>query len=143
MESPSEAELVSQGRHYVRLAAALLVLLSVAATALYLVRVGPDKLPQQGGRLLLTVGLGYALTRGKAWARWLTVLLVFLGLFTVAPAFAGADAFRPPRLGGTLVLLAMFVAYGVVGRLMLWSASVRTFFRASRPSRAEPAAPAV
>ena len=143
MDSRSEAGLVAQGRFYVRVAAALLVALSAAATALYLARIGGDKLPQQAVRFVLTVALAHALTRGRAWARWLTVLLVFLGLFAAVPALAGAGAFRPPRLGGTLVVLAMFVAYAMVGRLMLWSASVRAFFRAARPIQPEPAAPAV
>ena len=142
MDSTPDAELVAQGRLYVRLAAALLVLLSVATTAVYVARLGTARLPQQGVRLLLTVGLAYALTQGRAWARWLTVLLLFLALFTLTPAFAEPGAFRPPRLGGTLVLLVMWVGYAMVGRLMLWSTSVRAFFRAQRAGRAGSAAPA-
>lgn len=142
MESPSETMLVEQGRWWVRIAAAALVLTSVASIAIYVARLGTGQLGQQVIRLLLTLGLAAGLVRGRAWARWLTFALMILAMVVAASAFVGADAFRPPRLGGTLLVLAMFLVYGVIARAMIYSASVQAYFRAHKRLRADGDAPA-
>jgi hypothetical protein len=130
MHSAPDADQVAQGRTYVRIAAAALVLTSVATIALYVARAGTGRLPQQAVRLALTVGLAFALTRGQRWARWVTLVLLFLGLFVIVPVFRDPEAFRGPKLAGTLVVLALWVTYGLIGRGLLYSASVGAFFRA-------------
>ncbi len=142
MTPPDDAALVAQGRTYVRIAAAAFVAVSAVSIVIYLVRLGPGKLPQQLVRLALTVGLAYALAQGRAWARWTTLALLLLGMFVVVPAFRDPDAFRMPKLPGTLGVLALFVTYGIIGRGLLYSASVRAFFRAAKGARARGGAPA-
>ncbi len=132
MHSALDASQVAQGRTYVRIAAGALVLTSMATNALHVVRAGTGQLPQQGVRLALTIGLALALVRGQRWARWVTIALLFAGLFIVVPVFRDPDAFRSPKLGDTLIVLALWVTYGLIGRGLLYSASVRAFFRARR-----------
>jgi hypothetical protein len=132
MSTDSDIALITQGRTYVRIAAAALVLTSVLTVLAYAVRLGTHQLPQQVVRIALTAGLGYALTRGQRWARWVTVLLLLAGMFVVVPVFADPLAFSREKLAGTLIVLAMFVTYGLIGRGLLYSTSVRAFFRAHR-----------
>jgi hypothetical protein len=140
--TPDDSALVAQGRTYVRIAAAASVVVSAVSIAVYLVRLGPGKLPQQLVRFALTLGLAYALTRGRAWARWTTLVLLLLGMFVVVPVFRDPEAFRMPKLPATLFTLALFVTYGIIGRGLLYSASVRAFFRAAKAERAGGGAPA-
>lgn len=130
MISTSDPALVAQGRTYVRIAAGALLATSIASVLLFVARFGTVQLPQQIVRVALTAGLAHALTRGQRWARWVTVLLLFAGLFIVVPVFRDPDAFRGSRLAGTLVILAVWVTYGLIGRGLLYSASVRAFFHA-------------
>ena len=114
-----------------RIAAATLLLMSISTVVTYVVRVGTGELPTQVARILLTAGLGYALTQGLSWARWLAVLSLLGGMFVVVPVFRAPDAFSGQKLTGTLVLLALFVTYGILARGLLYSDSVRAFFHAS------------
>ena len=137
-----EATLVTRGRTYVRIVAAAFVAISVLTVTVHVARFGPAKLPQQSVRVVLTLGLAYALTQGKAWARWTTLVLLFLGMFVVVPVFRDPRAFHMPQLPATLVVLALFVAYGIIGRTLLYSQSVRAFFRAAKQAGAAASAPA-
>ena len=127
---------VEIGRRYVFAACALLLLAHLGAVLIYVTRVGTDRLPQQLGRTLTTLALCYFLLRGYTAARWIVVGLCLLGLFTLAGPLLSEGAFRGERLPGTLVLLALFVGYGVIGRGFLYSQSVRAFFRARTLDRA-------
>lgn len=117
------------GRRYVLAAVGLLVSANLVVLVGYLVRIGTDRLPQQSVRLLLLLGLCWALLRGRQWARWLTVVLLFGALWVGMGVFGRPGAFARENLLGTLGLLALYVCYGVVGRALIWSASVRAFFR--------------
>ena len=130
--TPDDDALVAQGRIYIQIAAGVLLLTSILTVVAYVIRLGTGQLPVQLVRIVLTAGLGYALIRGKRWARWLTVLLMLAGMYLVVPAFWVDGAFQSPKLPGTLLLLGLFVAYGVIGRGLLYSESVRAFFRAHR-----------
>jgi hypothetical protein len=141
MDPTHDPEQVARGRRYVQLAATAFVALSLLSIAVYVARLGAGWLSQQAVRLALTVALAIGLVRGQAWARWLTLAACVLGLAAAMPAFAG-DAFTEPRLPGTLALLAMFVAYGFIARGLVWSESVRAFFRAHGAVRPDTAAPA-
>jgi hypothetical protein len=125
----SDAEVVAQGEASVRRAAWALIALSLVIVLVYVARVGTARLPPQVVRLLLTIGLADSLVRGRWWARWLTVLLVFFGVLSAAQQVWSPEAFRPPRVLGTLILVVPALVYLWVGRLMLWSPSVSAFFR--------------
>jgi hypothetical protein len=131
--APAEAAEVAAGRRFVEIAATFLVAVSLATIAFYLVRLGPAKLPQQVVRFLLTAGLAYALLQGRTWARWLTVVLCAVGFAGVIVPL-GRIAFRTLPILPSLVLLGLALGYGIVARGLLYSASVRAFFAAARPS---------
>jgi hypothetical protein len=139
---PSDADdgaLVAQGERLVAIAATFLLAVGIAGVAFHLYRSGTAGLPQQVVRVLLTAGLAYALVRGRRWARWLTVALVILTFVLVVPAVA-RSAFREIPAPESIGLLTLVVGYGVVGRGLLWSRSVRAFF-AARNRRDGPATP--
>jgi hypothetical protein len=120
------------GRRYVLAAVALLVTVDLVVLVGYLARIGTDRLPQQLVRLLLLLGLCWALLRGRQWARWLTVVLLFGGLWVGMGVLGQPGAFGRERLPGTLGMLTLYVGYGIVARGLIWSASVRAFFRNRR-----------
>lgn len=124
-EPGSSAE---QGRRYVLLAIGLLVASDVAVTALFVARVGTERLPQQIVRLVLLLGLGYALMRRRRWARWVTFALMLAALWVIAPHVLSAGAFARDRLAATLPLLVLWVVYGLVARGLIYSESVRAYF---------------
>ena len=142
MTSADDSTLVAQGRTYVRIAAAVFVAVSAVSIVVYLVRLGPAKLPQQLVRFALTAGLAYALSQGRVWARWTMLALLLLGMFVAVPVFRDPEAFRMPKLPATLFTLALFVVYGIIGRGLLYSTSVRAFFRAAKGGQARDGAPA-
>ena len=106
-----------------------MIALSLVTVLVYVSRIGTARLPQQGVRLLLTIGLAYALILGRRWARWLTVLLVFLGVLSAGQQIWSPEAFQPPRVWGTLILTVPALVYVWVGGLLLWSPDVSAFFR--------------
>lgn len=103
-----------------------------------MLRIGPDRLPQQIVRFLLLLGLGYALLHRQQWARWVTVILLLLGAWTLTGPLLASSAFSGDQLWGSVALLALFVGYGIIVRGFLFSDSVRAFF-ASPP--VEPGTP--
>jgi hypothetical protein len=125
------------GRRYVLAAVLLLVATEVAITAAYVLRIGPDRLPQQVIRLLLLLGLGYALLRRQRWARWVTVILLLLGAWMLTAPLLATGSFSGDQLWPSLALLVLFVGYGVIIRGFIYSNSVRAFF-AQRPVDGEP-----
>lgn len=128
-----EAAQVAAGQRFVEIAATWLVAVSLAVSAFYIVRFGTASLPQQIGRLLLTVLLAWGLLRGRTWARWVTIVLAGLAfVFAIVPIARGAFRTIPPL--PSLLLLAFALSYGVVARGLLYSTSVRAFFAARRAS---------
>lgn len=135
--SPANPEQVAAGRRFVEIAATFLVAASIATVAFHLVRLGPAKLPQQVVRLLLTAGLAYALLQGRAWARWVTIVLCALA-FGGASVPLGRVGFRTLPVLPSLVLLGLALAYGIVARGLIYSRSVRAFFAAARAAPSSP-----
>lgn len=130
-------EPVRQGRQLLMIAVAFLLASSLVTIVVYVTRIGPDRLPQQAARLVLTALLGYSLLQGRAWARWVLVALLAIALFAVVPFFLAPGTFAPDQLASTLPLLVLYLGYAVIVRGLLYSESVRAFFRAHR----DPAAP--
>jgi hypothetical protein len=126
-----DAALVAQGERFVEIAATFLVAVSLVTIVFYVWRLGPGKLPVQLVRLALTGGLAYALARGQAWARWVTVALVVLTFVALLPPVA-RDLFRTTPVLESVGMLSVFIGYGIVGRGLLYSRSVRVFFAARR-----------
>lgn len=85
-------------------------------------KIGPQRLPQQVVRFVLTVLLTVCLYRGVGWARWLSVIL--FGLAGVGALGVGLLA----DTGARLVLLVMGVCYVVCGGVLLLSKAVAAFF---------------
>jgi hypothetical protein len=137
---PDDEELVARGERFVEIAAVFLVAVSLVGIGYYIARLGTGKLPQQAVRLLLTAGLAYALVRGKRWARWITVLLTVLTFVVVLPTVA-RSVFRDIPALESVGLLALLVGYGVIGRGLLYSRSVRAFFAARDPGHRSPVPP--
>jgi hypothetical protein len=135
-----DEELVARGERFVEIAAAFLVAVSLVGIGYYIARLGTGKLPQQAVRLLLTAGLAYALVRGKRWARWITVLLTVLTFVVVLPTVA-RSVFRDIPALESVGLLALLVGYGVIGRGLLYSRSIRAFFAARDPGHRSPVPP--
>jgi ABC-type glycerol-3-phosphate transport system permease component len=129
---PDDEALAAQGERFVEIAATFLLAVSIVGVAYYVYRSGTARLPQQIVRVLLTAGLAYALVRGRRWARWLTVAIVILTFALVVPAVA-RSAFREMPALESIGLLALVVGYGIVGRGLLWSRSVRAFFASRSP----------
>lgn len=125
----SEASQAEIGRRFLTVAVACLLLTSLAVSAFMLSTVGLHRLPQHIVRTALLLLLGYFLLRGRQWARWLLLALLAAALWIALPAIVRADAYSGPNLPGTLALLAMYVGYAVIARGLLWSGSVKAFFR--------------
>lgn len=128
------ATLAARGERFVEIAATFLVAVSIVGIVFYVSRRGTARLPVQLVRLVLTTGLAYALVRGHAWARWLTAGLMVLTFVALLPPVA-RELFRTVPVLESLGLLAMFIGYGVIGRGLLYSRSVRAFFAARRAAR--------
>jgi hypothetical protein len=83
-------------------------------------------------RLSLLALLGAMLLQGRAWARWLTVALLIAGMYLAFPTFLRPGAWSRDGLLATVPLLALYIGYFVIARGLVWSTSVRAFFRAHR-----------
>ena len=87
------------------------------------------KLNQQVTRVALLWLLGVLMLQGRAWARWLTVALIIIGVMMLAPAFLRLSAWTHGELPGTLVLFAMYLVYVAAGRTLIYSPAVSALFR--------------
>ncbi len=126
------SESVRIGRYYVTAAVVALVVTELLVTGAYVARIGTERLPQQAIRFVLVVGLGYALLRGKMWARWVTLALLLLACWMLTAPILARGAFAGDQLWRTLPLLALFVGYGLIIRGFLYSQGVRAYFNRSR-----------
>lgn len=125
------------GRRYVMAAVGLLLLVELTVSGAFIAKFGAERLPQQVVRLLLVVGLGYALLKRRHWARWITVALLVLGCWVLTKPLLAPGAFSGSRLGGSLWLLGLFVAYGLVVRGLIFSSSVQAFFKSGDVSTSD------
>lgn len=138
-----DPELVRHGRQYIWIAITFLAMTSAATAALWIYRFGLDKayfsrLMIRGSILAL---LGAFLLQGRAWARWLTVVLMIVAMYLAFPLFLRPGAWSGGALPGTLALLAVYIGYFSIARGLLYSTSVRAFFQAHRRRSPPPTAP--
>ncbi len=89
---------------------------------------GPERLPQQIIRLLLTFGLCVFLYRGANWARWIAGILFAWG--GVGSLLAGALMLSSNMYG--IVLFAMGLVYVGSAIILLFLPAVRTYFGVGR-----------
>jgi len=122
------------GRKYVLIGAAYLIVADVAVTVAYAWRMGFDRLGQQTVRLTLLCALAAFLLQGRGWARWVTVLLL-AAVWAGFPFLVRDGAWTRQGLPATLPILALYTGYVIVLRGLLYSSSVRAFFAAHRARR--------
>lgn len=139
-ELPPDPELVGHGRQYIWIAIGFLALASVAVAALYVYRFGVDAAHVK--RLLIRWSilalLGAMMLQGRAWARWVMVALMVVALYLTFPAFLRPGAWSGGALPGTLFTLAVYIGYFAIARGLIYSRSVRAFFRAHRRRPSSP-----
>ncbi len=87
---------------------------------------GPERLPQQIVRFLLTVGLCVFLHRGANWARWVAGILFAFG--GVGSLLGGLSALST-SMGG-LLLLVMGLVYLACAVVLFFVPRVRAYFGA-------------
>jgi hypothetical protein len=140
-ELPPDPELVRHGRQYIWIAIGFLAVTSVAVSAFYIYRIGLDRayLNRLMIRWSLLALLAAFLLQGRAWARWLTVVLMIVAMYLAFPLFLRPGAWRGTELLGTLSLLAIYIGYFSIARGLIYSRSVRAFFRAHRRRTPAPA----
>jgi hypothetical protein len=133
-EAEPDPEMVAHGRQYIWIAIGFLALTSIAVSAFWVYRFGLDRayLSRVSIRLSLLALLSAFLLQGRAWARWVTVALLVVGMYIAFPVFLAEGAWRGSQLAGTLAMLALYIGYFVIARGLIWSRSVRAFFRAHR-----------
>jgi len=138
-----DPELVRHGRQYIWIAIGFLAVTSVVASGFWIYRFGLDRayLSRLMIRWSLLALLGAMLLQGRAWARWLTVALLMVGMYTAVLIALRPGAWNRGEWPGTLFLLAMYTGYAIIARGLVYSTSVRAFFRAHR-KRPRPAADA-
>ena len=122
MPTPTAAEARS-GRLMVIVAIAITLPGDLVVISLTSPSAPPSKTAGSVVRWLVTAALFYAIWRGQAWARWLTIGLLSLGLLLVIP---GAFRTLHPMLIG--VMLQFAIAIG----LLAFPPSVSAFLRAQR-----------
>jgi hypothetical protein len=118
------------GRKYVRIAAACLIAADVVVSAVYMWRMGFDRVGQQSVRLAVLCLLAVFLLQGKAWARWTLVVILFAAVFAGLGVLTRDGAWTRPQLPSTLPMLALVIGYVIVMRGLIYSTSVRAFFAA-------------
>jgi hypothetical protein len=128
------------GKRYLQISVGFLVISSVVVSTLMLASRGMSVLPQHVVRTALLLLLCHQLLKGRRWARWVLVAILAAALFIAFPALVRPDSYTRSALPGTLPVLCMYVGYAVIARGLLWSDSVRAFFRASRSSSSGDAA---
>lgn len=85
---------------------------------------GPERLPQQIIRFLLTAGLCVFLYRGANWARWVGGVLFALGALG---SLLGGLALLSTSIAGVL-LLVMCLVYSASAVILLFVPTVRAYF---------------
>ena len=119
------------GRRLVVAVMVATIAMSVLVIATFNAVQGPDRLPQQIVRFLLTVALCVFLYRGAGWARWVaTVLYGLTGLWSLALGFTRLAAAKPG-----IQMIAFGAIYAACASVLLFVPSVREHFeRAAGPA---------
>lgn len=124
METKPEA-----GRRLVLAIIVASLALSVLAILVFNVARGPERLPQQIVRFLLTVGLCVFLYRGANWARWVAGILFTLG--GVGSLLVGSVALTTSLAG--LLLIAMGLIYAGSAVVLFFVPPVQRYFGVGNP----------
>ena len=129
-----DPEMVAHGRQYIWIAIGFLAATSIAVSLLWIYRFGLDRayLNRVVVRMSLLALLGAFLLQGRAWARWVMAALLLVAMYIAVPVFVRPEAWSREGLPATIPLLAMYLGYVVIARGLLYSKSVRAFFRAHR-----------
>jgi len=129
-----DPELVRYGRQYIWIAIGFLAVTSLLVSALWVWRFGLDRayLNRLMVRWSLLALLGAMLLQGRAWARWLTVALLMYGMYTAVLLALRPDRWSRGEWPGTVFMLAMYTGYAIITHGLVYSESVRAFFRAHR-----------
>ena len=98
--------------------------MSVIVILLYNIQLGPQALPQQMVRFLLTVGLCIFLYQGANWARWVAGVLFSLG--GLGGLLGGLAAISTGLAG--LLLAIMGLVYAVCAIILFFAPTVRKYF---------------
>ena len=123
---------VESGRRLVLAVIVASLTLSVLAIVAFNIARGPERLPQQIVRLLLTVGLCVFLYRGANWARWVAgILFVLAGLGSLL----GGVAVLSTSMAGLLLIVMGFV-YLASAVVLLFVPAVRAYFRVGNAAAA-------
>ncbi len=110
------------------IAVALVVFSLVSSLVLnHFITVAPEKLVQQGVRLVLTCALAFFLWRGAAWARTWTIILASLGSVLGLVLLATLPPMGMMVLPGLLCVTVVF--YSGVACLLVFSTTVKTYFK--------------
>jgi hypothetical protein len=112
------------GRPYVIGVIVACLLLSLSSILITNLATGPQKLGQQGIRLLLEIGMCFYLYQGRNWARWVAGIL--FGLTGLAGLIGGAALLSQSPFAFLLILLAAI--YLACMAVLFFIPSVRAYF---------------
>ena len=110
----------------------ILVGLEIVVLITYLLRVGPGKLLQHTVRLAIAAWLGWALVRGRAWARVVILILVALAVLVLGPSVGVLWTTR--QLTPAILLTGFLAAYVIAAGILLFSRELRDYLRAHKPT---------
>jgi hypothetical protein len=114
------------GRRLILAVIAATLTLDVLAIVTSSAILGPQRLPQQIVRFLLSIGLCVYLYRGANWARWVAgILYALAGLGSLVAGLAALTA----SMAG-LLLLVMGLVYVASAVVLLFVPTVRAYFGA-------------
>jgi hypothetical protein len=113
----------------VRLVAIAFVAISLINIGLLLVLAGPQRMGSRTVRLILTCLLAYFLILGKAWARYVALVISFLACITsIIAAFAMFPHVDRLPVWFLAWGFSMGLAYGVLGLFLAFSGDIRDYF---------------
>jgi len=115
---------VESGRRLVLLVIVISLTFSVLVIVTFNILLGPENLPQQIVRFLLTVGLCAFLYKGANWARWVASIL--FGLAGLQGLIGGLVALSTSTAG--LLLIVMGLVYVASAIVLLFIPAVRAYF---------------
>jgi len=118
----------ARGKAFLLTVVVAIVILALLTVTFHVIAIGPTKLPQQLVRLLFTLAMCHYLYRGRAWAKWFTIVVLLIG--SVSGVVTGV-----PALGKSpLVLYLLFISsvYGLSAIALLFSSSISAFLQYQR-----------
>ncbi|MGK2857693.1 MAG: hypothetical protein ACSLFQ_10855 [Thermoanaerobaculia bacterium] len=124
---------IERGRSIVQLDIALCIGTSILTIMIYVMSLGPERLPTQIVRFLLTVVLCVFLYRGYSVARYL--LIILLGVTLGLMGLALPSVFAAGKPGVTVGILLMGLGYAFIMVTLARSESVKAFLDTQEESR--------